>query len=286
MLACGTTTAEIKTGYGLNADSELKMLDVIAKLDKKHAIDIVPTFLAAHAIPTEYKNDAQGYVDLVCNEMLPRAWSWYERSHFYKKVPFFIDVFCEKNAFDLEQSKTILELAQNLGFRIKAHVDEFSNLGGSRMAIAMRATSIDHLDAISDDEIKLLAASDTVAIITPTVNFSLGSTHFADARKLIDEGCAVALSTDHNPGSAPCPSQSMAMAIACRYQKLLPAEAFIATTINAAYAIGRGSEVGSIESGKQADLLILDCVDFRDVAYEFGAVNLTAVIKAGKLIEL
>jgi imidazolonepropionase len=283
MFACGTTTAEIKTGYGLDTDTELKMLRVIEELDKLQPIEIIPTFLAAHAVPPEYKNDVEGYVSLVCVEMLPRAWDWYEQSHFNRQTPFFIDVFCERNAFTLNQSKRILEAAIEIGFRVKAHVDEFLNLGGSRMSVALGATSIDHLDVISDDEIKLLAASETVGIITPAVNFNFGSPHFADARKLIDEGCAVALATDYNPGSAPCPSQPMAMAIACRYQRLLPAEALNAATINAAFAIGLGDQVGSIEVGKSADLVLLDTYDHRETVYEFGSSLVKVLVKKGRI---
>jgi imidazolonepropionase len=284
MLACGTTTAEVKTGYGLNTETELKMLRVIEAIDKTNPIDIVPTFLPAHAVPLEYKDNPAEYVTLICDEMLPRAWDWYKASRFNGRVLFFVDVFCERNAFDPEQTKRIFEAAKFLGFRVKAHVDEFSNLGGSRKSIASGATSIDHLDAISDDEINLLAASDTIGVITPTVNFNLGSAHFADARKMIDAGCAIALSTDYNPGSAPCPSQPMTMAIACRYQKLVPAEALNAATINAAFAIGLGDQVGSIEIGKSADLLILDTHDYRELAYEFGGSLVKSVVKNGQVL--
>ena len=282
MLACGTGTVEIKTGYGLDAESELKMLEVIAQLDKIHPTDIVPTFLAAHAMPPEYKDNADGYVDLICSEMLPKAWDWYEASHFPAKgTPFFADVFCERNAFDLEQSRRILETAGGLGFGLKAHVDQFTNLGGAALAIKTGATSIDHLDTISEEEIKQLAASDTVGVVIPTENFSAGKMQFADARKMIDAGCAVAISTDYNPGSAPCPSQSMAMAIACRYQKLLPSEALNAATINAAHAVGLGKRTGSIEVGKQAGLLVLETKDYREIVYEFGWNLVDRVIKSG-----
>jgi imidazolonepropionase len=284
MLECGAGTVEIKTGYGLDTETELKMLEVIAELDKTHPIDIVPTFLAAHAVPPEFKENSNSYVDLVSGDMLQRAWKWFVSSPFHGRVQFFADVFCEKGAFSSDQSRRILETARSLGFKLKAHVDEFTNLGGSRMAIKMGATSIDHLDAISDEEIALLAASNTIGIVTPTVNFNFGSTHFADARKLIDAGCAVALSTDYNPGSAPCPSQPMAMAIACRYQKLLPSEALNAATINAAHAIGLGHLVGSIEAGKQADLLILETEDYRAIAYEFGSLQAGRMIKKGNLL--
>jgi len=284
MLECGTTACEIKTGYGLNTDTELKMLAVIEELDKTHAIDIVPTFLAAHAVPPEFKDNSDAYVDLICGQMLLAAWTWYERSHFNGRVPFFVDVFTEKNAFDIEQSRRVLETGKNLGFALKAHADEFTNLGGSRLAIEMGAASIDHLDVISDGEVALLADSDTIGIVTPTVNFNFGSGKFANARKLIDDGCAIALATDYNPGSAPCPSQPMAMVIACRYQKLLPAEAMNAGTINAAHGIGLGNRAGSIEIGKSADLLMLNCDDYRFVTYEFGGNLVESVFKKGKLV--
>lgn len=287
MLACGTTTAEIKTGYGLDLDTELKMLRVIERLDLEHAIDIVPTFLAAHTVPPEFKENTDAYVDLICGEMLPTAWQWYSGSGFAEKgKPFFCDVFTERNAFDRGQTKRILDTARALGFGLKAHVDQFTNLGGSRLAIEKAAISIDHLDAISDEEIKMLAASDTVGIVIPTENFSGGKTQFADARKMIDAGCAIAISTDYNPGSAPCPSMPMAMAISCRYQRLLPSEALNAATINASHAIGLGMTHGSIEVGKKADLLIFDCTDHRQIAYEFGGNLVASVLKDGRFAEL
>ena len=296
MLSLGTTTAEVKTGYGLDTATELKMLDVIAELDQTHFLDLIPTFLPAHAIPPEFvpkvqspKSKAQSpsdqYVDLICREMLPLAASWYKDLHFaLDKTPFFCDVFCEQNAFDLAQSRRVLETAKQLGFSLKAHVDEFNNLGGARMAIELGATSIDHLDATNEAEIKLLAASQTIAVVTPTVNFNFGSKEFADARRLIDRGCAVAVATDYNPGSAPCPSLPLALAIACRYQKLLPSEAINAVTINAAFAVGMGDRAGSLETGKQADVLVLNTDDYRQIAYEFGANSVKTVIKKGRIV--
>jgi imidazolonepropionase len=308
MLAHGTATAEIKTGYGLDTKTELKMLQAIEELARRHAVDLMATFLPAHAVPPEYKENSDEYVDLICDEMLPLAFAWYEKSFYrngfddgwtfasatnnkkeikdsaLRQKPLFVDVFCEKNAFNLAQSRRVLETAKSLGFKLKAHVDEFTNLGCARAAIELGATSIDHLDATSDDEIKLLAASDTIGIVTPTVNFNFGATHYADARKMIDAGCAVALSTDYNPGSAPCPSQTMAMAIACRYQKLLPSETLNAVTINAAFALDSGEKTGSLEVGKQADILILDTKDFREIAYEFGSNFVETVIKNGKIV--
>ncbi len=343
MLQLGCTTVEIKTGYGLDRETEVKMLVAIEELDKTHSIDIVPTFLAAHAIPADWKGKEDEFTDLICDEMIPAAWDWYQNSHFSRvgadtegtestekrnvkkewskrkkhqdedfltdkndhaekekngaenfeqgskssvcsvagTAPFFIDVFCEQNAFNLKQAKQVIETAAELGFKIKAHVDEFTNLGCAEFAIEAGATSIDHLDATNDSEIEMLATSDTVGIVTPTVNFNLGSKEFADARKMIDAGCAMALSTDYNPGSAPCSSQPLAMAIASRYQKLLPSETLNAITINAAFAVGLGETRGSVEVGKQADLLILDTDDYRQVAYEFGRNFVETVIKSG-----
>lgn len=295
MLALGVTTCEIKTGYGLNTASEMKMLTAILELNKTHPVDLIPTLLAAHAIPiADFKmrnadfSDTQIadiYTDLICREMLPKLKELILTPHSALFTPhFFVDVFCEKNAFSLEQSRKILEAAKLYGFKLKAHVDEFTNLGGARMAIELGATSIDHLDTISDEEIKLLADSETIGVVTPTVNFNLGAKDFADARNMIDAGCAIAVSTDYNPGSAPCPSLPNAMAIACRYQKLLPAETLNAATINAAFAAGLGDKTGSIETGKKADLLILETDDYRQLSYEFGGNLIGSVIKNGKII--
>lgn len=285
MLELGVTACEIKTGYGLDTETELKMLRVIGELDQTHPVDLVPTFLAAHAFPPEYKEKQDEYVELVCAEIIPRAAEWFAASHFAaKQTPFFIDVFCEKSAFSLEQSKRVLETGRRFGMKLKAHVDQFTNLGGARFAIENSAVSIDHLDATGDEEIALLAASETIGVITPAVSFNFGSSEFAPARKMIDAGCALALSTDFNPGSAPCPSLPNAMAIACRYQKLLPSEALNAATINAAFALGLGEKVGSIEVGKQADLLILETRDYRQLAYEFGGNLIGRVMKEGEMV--
>ena len=224
-------------------------------------------------------------MDLICKEILPRAWDWYDDSHFRpRKVPFFVDVFCEQSAFSLDQSRRVLQAGAALGFGAKAHVDQFSNIGGARMALELKAASIDHLDTISDEEVSMLADSDTVGVVIPTENFSAGKTAFADARRLIDSGCIVAISTDYNPGSAPCPSQPMAMAIASRYQKLLPAECLNAATINAAYAVGLGETHGSIEAGKVADIAIFDTADYRALVYEFGGWRAERVYKRGKAV--
>jgi imidazolonepropionase len=282
MFACGTTTCEIKTGYGLDTATELKMLKVIEELELQQRVTIVPTFMPAHAVPAEYKGNSEKYVNLICDTMLSEAWKWFVGSSFYSKVPFFCDVFCEDGAFSLQQSKKILETARSLGFKTKAHVGQFSDLGGVGIATRSGATSVDHLDVISDEDVSLLAASNTVGVVIPTESFSAGKNKFADARMLIDRECAVALSTDFNPGSAPCPSQPMAMAIASRYQKLLPAECLNAATINAAYAIGVGDQVGSIQIGKSADILILDSADYRHLVCEFGGNLVLRVFASGQ----
>ncbi len=285
MLALGTTTVEAKSGYGLNLDAEIKTLIATAMLDLRHAIDLVPTFLGAHAVPPEYTGDAAGYAALVEREMLPAAEAWYAGSHFARTgTPFFVDVFCERNAFDVAQSRQVLAAGKASGLAVKAHVDEFTALGGLEMALDLGAVSVDHLDVTTADGMARLAASDAVGVVMPAVNFNLGSAHFADARGLIDAGAAIALATDINPGSAPCPSLSLVMALACRYQKLLPAEALNAITVNAAHAVGLGARIGSLAVGKQADILVADAPDFRHLAYQFGGNLVRRVIKRGKVV--
>jgi imidazolonepropionase len=285
MLRLGTTTAEVKTGYGLDPKTELKLLRAIGELDHTQAVELVPTFLGAHAVPAEFAGRAEAYVRLVIERMLPAALRWYRRSAFSKRnVPFFVDVFCERNAFDVSQSRRVLAAARALGLPVKAHVDEFSRLGGLEMALELGATSVDHLDETGDDGIRWLTASDSIAVIIPTVTFNLGSTRFAKARAMIDAGAAVALTTDINPGSAPCPSMPLAMAIATRYQKLSPAEALNAASVNAAHAIGLGDRVGSLAPGMQADLLIVDAPDYRHLAYQFGGNLVQQVFKKGRLV--
>lgn len=285
MFRLGTTTVEIKTGYGLDIVSEIKMLRVIEQLAKTHPMTLVPTFLGAHALPPEYRNRPEDYIDLVIEEMLPAVARWYQQSLFtQEEIPFFIDVFCEVGAFDVEQSRRILEAGKRHGMNLKAHVDEFNALGGMPMAIALGAVSVDHLDVTSDKEFAGLASSRTIAVFMPTVNFNLGSTHFANARVMIDVGCAIALATDFNPGSSPCASLPMTMAIACRYQKLLPSEALNACTINAAHAIRMGDKLGSLEIGKWADIILLNTDDYRELAYQFGGNLVDNVIKRGQTI--
>lgn len=263
------------------------MLEAVEVLHRDPGIParFTPTFLGAHALPPEYKGRTEAYVDLVIGEMLPAAAAWAAGSIFRAEgIPCFADVFCEEGAFDLAQTRRILEAARDLGFALKLHADEFKSLGGVSLAIELGATSVDHLDATGPEEMAKLAASGTIGVVLPAVNFHLGSHHYADARAMIDAGCALALATDINPGSAPCYSMPLVMAIACRYQKLMPAEAMIAGTINAAYAIGLGDRVGSIEAGKLADLILVDAPDYRHLAYQFGTNLVSDVLIGGESV--
>jgi imidazolonepropionase len=286
MLELGTTTAEVKTGYGLDTVTELKMLHTIEQLAQSQPVELVPTFLGAHSVPPEYKTRPDDYVNLVINEMLPRVADWYAGSYFAaRKIPIFIDVFCEKGVFDAPQTRRILEAGAARGLAVKAHVDEFVPLGGTSLGVELGAVSLDHLDYTTPEEIARVAASETVALVIPAVNFNLGSTHFAPARTLIDSNAALALATDINPGSAPCPSLPFVMALACRYQRLLSSEVLNACTLNAAYAIGLGDRIGSIEVGKDADFVMLHGADYRELAYSFGGNQVRHVFKKGRQVK-
>ena len=285
MLRLGTTTAEVKTGYGLDLASELKMLEAIAALDLAQPIDLVPTFMPAHAVPPEFNGRSAAYIEWVVQEMIPAAAAWYRESHFWANGrPLFCDVFCEQNAFDVAQSRRVLEAGLAYGLLPKIHADEFTSLGGVGLAVELDATSVDHLDVTTVEDIERLAASNVIGIVLPAVNFNLGSHDFADARRLVDAGAAVALSTDINPGSAPCPSLPLVMALATRYQRLLPAEVVNAATINAAFGVGLANLVGSLAPGKQADLLLLNCSDYRQMAYQFGGNLVELVVKNGRIV--
>ncbi len=283
MLAHGTTTAESKTGYGLNISGELKQLHAMQKLALTQPLELVPTFLGAHATPPEYFGDVDAYTHHVIDEMLPAVREWHAGSVF-KHQRLAADVLCESQAFDLPHARDVLSSAYRLGMAVTAHVDQHSALGGLEMALELGARSVDLLDVTGPDALTRLAATASIPVVAPTATFNLGSMQFANARGMIDAGCALALTTDQNPGSAPCPSLQLVMAIACRYQQLTPAEALNACTINAAHALGMGDRIGSLEPGKQADVLLLNAPDTRHLAYQFGGNVVQAVFKRGQLV--
>ena len=280
MLQYGTTTVEAKTGYGLDTATELKMLQAIARLDAEHAMDLVPTFIGAHAIPEEYKNRADEFTDLVVNEMLPAV----REARYAIRDTLFCDVFCDDGAFDLAQARKILERARELGFALKIHADEFANLGGAALAADLRAVSADHLMVTRRDEMKLMADANVIAVLLPGTTFGLGKHDFANGRAFIEENVAVALGSDMNPGTSWCESMPMVMAIATRYEKLTTAEALVAATLNAAYATGVGERVGSLQAGKLADVLITNVPDYRYLAYRYGTNPIRTVIKRGAVV--
>lgn len=285
MFAYGTTTAEAKTGYGLDTDTELKMLAAILALDAEGPLDLVPTFLGAHAIPLEYRDNPEGYTELVCQEMLPTLKNWWLTQFPDSVIPQlpFVDVFCERGAFSLDQSQRILETAKKHGFPLKIHADEFENLGGAAMAADLGAASADHLVTTSSADIAVLGASDTVAVSLPCTPFGLAENQYTPAQELLDANAILAIATDINPGTAWNESMQFAISLACRMMKLTPAQAIIAATLNAAAAIGRQDQIGSVEPGKQADLLILDTIDYRHLGYRFGTNLVQAVIKKGQV---
>jgi imidazolonepropionase len=281
MLVHGTTTAEAKTGYGLELQAELQLLRAILILDSEGPIELAPTFLAAHAVPEGWQADE--YAGLVSDRMLPALASWWVREAPGRPAPF-VDVFCEAGAFDLEQSRRVLGTARSLGFPLKIHTDEFSSLGGTRLAVELAATSADHLLHTSPPEVELLAGSDTVAVALPATPFGLALPTYPPVPALVERGAIVALGTDLNPGTAWCENMQFAVGLACRHLGLTPAQAIAASTINAAAAIQQDRRVGSLEPGKQADVLLLDVPDYRQLGYRFGTNLVSMVIKKGRVV--
>ncbi len=272
MLAHGTTTAEIKTGYGLSTESELGLLKIIAGLKECQPVDIVSTFLGAHTFPKEYENRKADYIQLVLG-MLERVKA--------EGLAEYCDVFVELGAFSPSEARIILEHAKKQGLKLKLHAGEFSDIGGAELGAELGAISIDHLDYISERGMEVMAENKTIGVLLPGVPFHLMTDKYAQARKLIETGVPVALATDFNPGSCPTLSMQMIIALACRQLKMTPAEAINAATINAAYALDRGDSIGSIEVGKRADIIVLDIPHHQQLPYWFG-VNLVArVIKNG-----
>lgn len=282
MFKHGTTTVEIKTGYGLQTESELRLLEAILFLDEENGMDIVPTFLAAHAVPPEYEGRSMEYTDLVCSTMLPELDRWWQKHAADKPKPF-VDVFCETGAFNLQESRHILETAHSLGFRLKIHADEFDSLGGTSLAVELGAISADHLVASTPQDILSISRSETVAVALPCTPFGLAERHYTPAGEILESGGLLAIATDLNPGTAWCESMQFAIALACRYMGLTPAQAIAASTINAAAAVDLAKQVGSIETGKQADLLVLSVPDYRHLGYRFGTNLVQTVIKKGQI---
>ncbi len=262
ILKLGTTTAEAKTGYGLEAASELLQLQALLELNAEGPLEIVPTWLGAHAIPPEFKTDPDAYTDLICQSMLPEVKTWWQMHAPQFPLPF-VDVFCETGAFTLVQSRRILETAIRLGFPVKIHADEFDNLGGASLAAELGAASADHLVKTSREDIIALAKGNTVAVALPCTPFGLAEQHYTPAKDILAAGGLLAVASDLNPGTAWCGNMQFVIALACRYLKLTPAQAIAAATINAAAAIQRADRIGSLEVGKQADILVLSVSDYR-----------------------
>jgi len=283
LLRHGTTTAEAKTGYGLETQSELHQMQVLLELDAEGGLELVPTFLGAHAIPQETKDDPQAFTDQVVSEMLPALHAWWQEHGGQRPLPY-VDVFCETGAFSLEQSRQILTAAKALGFPLKIHADEFDNLGGASLAAELGAASADHLVKTSPTDITALARSNTVAVALPCTPFGLADPHYTPARAILEADGLLAVASDINPGTAWCESMQFVIALACRYLRLTPAQAVAAATINAAAAVGRAERVGSLELGKQADLLILSVDDYRHLGYRFGTNLVQTVIKRGQIL--
>ncbi len=282
MFTFGTTTAEAKTGYGLRTATELRMLQALLALDKEGPLELAATFLGAHAIAPEFRHDPDAYTQLVADTMLPLLHDWWPSHAPYRNMPF-VDVFCETGAFNLEQSRQILTKAKTLGFPLKIHADEFDNLGGASLAVELNAASADHLVKTSSADIDRLTASNTVAVALPCTPFGLAEEHYTPAKKILAGDGFLALATDLNPGTAWCESMQFVLALACRKLGLTPAQAIAAATINAAAAISRADRIGSLEPGKQADMLILSVPDYRNLGYRFGTNLVQTVIKKGHI---
>ena len=280
LLSQGTTTAEVKTGYGLDTESELRQLEGILCLDNEGPLEMIPTFLGAHAIPPEYKDDAKTFTDLICCEMIPEVYNWWKNHAGGRPLPF-VDVFCETGAFNLTQSRQILQTARTFGFPLKIHADEFDNLGGASLAAELGAVSADHLVKTSTADIQALAASGTVAVALPCTPFGLAESEYTPAREILEAGGLLALASDINPGVAWGESMQFVIALACRYLRLTPAQAIAASTINAAAAVDAAGRLGSLEAGKQADILILKESDYRHLGYRFATNLVKMVIKKG-----
>jgi imidazolonepropionase len=275
-LCCGTTTVEAKSGYGLRVEDELKILRVMQRLNEETRLEIVPTFLGAHAVPREMNPDK--YIDHVIDEMLPRVAD--------EKLAEFCDVFCEHGYFNVEQSRRVLTAARKLGLRLRIHADQLSNSGAAQLAAELKASTADHLEKTDEHGIAAMKSAGVQPVLLPGSVYALGSTAYPRAREMLDTGLAVVLATDFNPGSSPTPSMPMILSLACTQMKMSSAEAITASTINAAYSLNRGDKIGSLERGKLANFSIFDCEDYRELAYWFGIPQTHSVYVKGERVRL
>jgi imidazolonepropionase len=275
-LCCGTTTVEAKSGYGLRVEDELKILRVMQRLNEETRLEIVPTFLGAHAVPREMNPDK--YIDHVIDEMLPRVAD--------EKLAEFCDVFCERGYFGVEQSRRILTAARKLGLGLRMHADQLSDSCGAQLAGELKATTADHLEKTDEQGIAAMKSAGVQPVLLPGSVYALGSTAYPRAREMIDAGLAVVLATDFNPGSSPTPSMPMILSLACTQMKMSAAEAITTSTINAAYSLNRGDKIGSLERGKLANFSIFDCEDYRELAYWFAIPQTHSVYVKGERVRL
>ena len=272
-LQSGTTTIEAKSGYGLTLEDELKILRVIRRLNRETSLELIPTFLGAHAVPHECRAEPERYVQLIVEEMLPRICS--------EKLAEFCDVFCERGYFDLEQSREILTAATKHGLKLRAHIDQLTNSGGAKLAAELNATTADHLEKTDDEGIAAMKSAGVQPVLLPGSVYALGSTCYPRARDIIAAGLPVVLATDFNPGSSPTPSMPMILSLACTQMKMSPAEAITAATINAAYSLSRAEKIGSLEPGKLANFAVFAVEDYRELAYWFGNMRPDSVYVRG-----
>jgi imidazolonepropionase len=275
LLSFGVTTVEVKSGYGLTAADEIKCLEAVAELNAEGPLELVPTFLGAHAVPLEFRADRAGYVRLLTDEMLPEVAR--------RGLAEFCDVFCETGVFSIAESERILRKALDLGLELKVHADELTPLGGAELAARLGAASADHLLCVTDAGIDALAASGTVATLLPGTAFFLGIP-YAPARRLIERGLAVALASDCNPGTCPTENLPLVGTMACTQMRMLPGEVITALTLNAAAALRRSDRLGALSPGRQADLVICDVPDYRQVFYHFGVSHAWRVVKRGRVV--
>ena len=276
MLYKGVTTIEAKSGYGLSLNDEIKILKVMRALQEVHAVEIVPTFLGAHTLPKEFRNVRTRYIDLLTKEMIPRVAE--------ERLAEFCDVFCEERAFTLEEAKKILETGKDYGLRPKIHADQLSPGGGAELAAEVGAFSADHLEHVSQKGIKKMAEKEVTAVLLPGASFFLAMKKFPPAREMIKQGVSVSLATDLNPGSSMTESLPLMMTMGCIMYKMVPSEVIQGTTIHAARSMGREKEIGSLEVGKQADILLLAIPNYRYLPYHFGVDHVEAVIKKGEVV--